>query len=91
MKKQFEDYLIKKGYSVKTPSGNPSTVYAYIKSIDRICKDEHITWDVLYERIGDIVRQYDKGGAKESFGSKSNKTWINALKRFQDYITETVI
>ena len=54
IKKQFERYLISKGYSQTTPSGNPSTVYDYIKRIDKICKFEHkyiISEVVLMKRL----------------------------------------
>ena len=37
-------------------------------------------------RVGDIVRKYDVGGEQETFGCKSNKTVINALKRFKEFV-----
>lgn len=39
--KQFELYLIRQGFSVRTPSGNPSTVYDYCKRVNRVCADEN--------------------------------------------------
>lgn len=86
MKKRFEDYLIKQGYSVTTPSGNPSTVYAYQKCIDKICEWENLTWYELVNNISSIVVQYDAGGAKEELGNKSHKSVINALHRFEEFI-----
>lgn len=88
MKNKFEDYLIKQGYSVTTPSGNPSTVYDYIKRIDRICLNENMTWNELAEKISIVVTQYDVGGSKEELGRKSHNAVINALKRFGDLVAE---
>ncbi len=83
----FEAYLIKEGYSTETPSGHPSTVYSYIDGIERnVLDEEHISWDGLKNNIDTIVKQYDIGGSKESIGSKSNCTVINALKRFSEFV-----
>ena len=59
MKKEFQDYLINQGYSIKTPSGNPSTVYDYQKRIDKVCEWEGYTWETLANNIGRIVVMYD--------------------------------
>lgn len=86
MKKQFETYLINHGYSLTTPSGNPSTVYDYIKRIDKVCEWENITWQKLSENIEVILAQYDVGGIKEELGNKSHKAVINALRRFYEFL-----
>jgi len=86
MKNQFEEYLIKQGYSVTTPSGNPSTVYDYIKRIDRICLNENMTWNELANQVSMVITQYDIGGSKEELGRKSHNAVINALKRFGDFV-----
>lgn len=83
----YEEYLIKAGYSVETDSGNPSTVFAYVKAVDSVLDKEGISWGTLHSNIDDIVKKYDVGGVEENFGNKSNKTVINALKRFKDFIT----
>lgn len=86
MKEQFRAYLINKGYALVTPSGNPSTVYDYQKRIDKVCEWECRTWNELAANIGTIVALYDVGGLKEDFGKKSNNAFINALKRFKEFI-----
>lgn len=40
LKEKFRDWLIKQELSEKTPSGKQSTVYDYIKTIDRVWKNE---------------------------------------------------
>jgi hypothetical protein len=87
MKQKFQEYLAKQGYSVTTPSGNPSTVYDYAKRIDRVCEWENTTWAGLAKNIGTIVTQYDTGGGKEHLGKKSNSAVINALKRFSEFLS----
>ena len=86
MRKQFEDYLIKQGYAVKTPSGKPSAVYDYIKRIDKVCEIESITWHNLAMNISEVVIQYDSGGCKENIGKQSHHSVINALKRFSEFL-----
>ncbi|UZQ52389.1 hypothetical protein [Clostridium kluyveri] len=51
MKKQFEEYLINKGYKQTTPSGQPSTVYDYMKRIDRVCDWENMNWEQLADSV----------------------------------------
>ncbi len=82
----YEEYLIKAGYSLETDSGNPSTVYAYVNAVQSVIDEERITWNNLQTNISTIVKKYDIGGAKETFGCKSNKTVINALKRFEEFV-----
>ncbi len=86
MKKQFENYLIDKGYKVTTPSGNPSTVYDYLKRIDKVCEWESISWSELSNHISRIVSQYDTGGSKEELGRKSHNAVINALRRYSEFV-----
>jgi hypothetical protein len=90
MKEQFERYLIDCGYKQKTPSGNPSTVYDYIKRIDKICEWENISWEQLATNIHIILPQYDVGGNKEDLGKKSHNAVINALRRFSDYVIQNL-
>ena len=89
MKNAFENFLIEKGYSLVTPSGNPSTVYDYIKRIDKICKWEDKTWQELVDDIDAVLSQYDVGGVKEEYGNKSHNAVINALRRFKEFIDST--
>ncbi len=87
MKKQFEAFLIRKGYKQYTPSGNPSTVYDYIKRIDKVCEWESITWQTLAANISIILPQYDVGGIKEDFGHKSHNAVISALRSFTEFLS----
>jgi hypothetical protein len=82
----YEEYLIKEGYSLETDSGNPSTVYAYANAVQSVIEEEKTTWNALRTNISTIVKKYDIGGTKEEFGCKSNKTVINALRRFEEFV-----
>ena len=86
MKEQFQNYLIKQGYKVKTPSGNPSTAYDYMMRIEKVCIWEDLTWEEVANNIGRLVTQYDVGGEKEALGNKSHRAVINALKRYKDFV-----
>lgn len=88
MKKGFQNYLIEQGYSLTTPSGNPSTVYDYQKRIDKVCEWEGCTWEILATNISKIVAEYDVGGSKETEGNKSHRAVINALKRFEIFVQQ---
>ena len=83
----FEKYLIEQGYKVTTPSGNPSTVYDYIKRIDKIIEWENLySWEELAKNISKYVVQYGIGGIKQSYGQKSHAAVINALLAFQRFL-----
>ena len=87
LKVEFEQYLIEQGYSVITPSGNPSTVYDYIKRIDKVIEWEHLySWDELAKNISKYVSQYGIGGIKQAYGQMSHAAVINALLAFQRFL-----
>ncbi len=85
MLENFKKYLIQKGYSEYTPSGNPSTAYDYVKRINKICERERISINQLADNIHNYVKKYDTGGSEEDFGKKSHSAFINALKRFEEF------
>ena len=86
MKTKFEEYLIGQGYRLITPSGKPSTVYDYLKRIDKVCVWEGCTWKELSENIDSIVEMYDTGGEKSDLGNISHRAVINALKQFEKFV-----
>ena len=89
MKKSFEKYLIDQGYSLRTPSGNPSTVYDYQKRIDKVCEWEgYPNWETLAVNISRIVAMYDVGGVKVDLGNTSHRAVINALKQFKMFLQQ---
>lgn len=57
MVENFKNYLIQKGYSEYTPSGNPSTVYDYVKRINKICERERISIKQLADNIDVYVNK----------------------------------
>ncbi|MCI4410421.1 MAG: hypothetical protein JHC38_01975 [Thiotrichales bacterium] len=86
MQQRFKQYLIDQGYKEYTPKGHSSTVYAYIRAVDRVCKREGLTWTQLAENISNIIKSYDVGGQNEVFGKKSNRTVISALKKYEAFL-----
>ena len=89
IEQSFEEYLIASGYSEETPSGAPSTVNAYIKAVEYVMEEEKLAWQSLTTQISSVVSLYDIGGAKEEIGSKSNYTYINALRRFEYFVNNS--
>ena len=83
---EYEAYLLQKGYAGITPSGALSTVPQYLKAVNSVLIEEHLTWSTLESQIAEIVTLYGKGGLKESIGNYQHKTTINALKRFQEFV-----
>jgi len=84
---KFEKYLIEQGYKEFTPSGRPSTTYDYSKSrIPKICEREGISVEQLASNIRYYVEKYDDGGSESKFGKKSHNSFINALKKFEEFI-----
>ena len=84
----YEDYLISAGSREFTDKGNPSTVYSYAKGIGDVLEEEHLTWEGLKNSIDTIIPVYDVGGRKQDIGNKSNKTVINALRRFKEFVED---
>jgi hypothetical protein len=84
----FEIYLIMEGYKVETDSGDPSTVYSYVNAVESVLEEEGLTWDALKANISATVSKYDVGGEQETFGAKSNRTVISALKCFENYVNK---
>lgn len=86
-KREFELWLIDMGYKEYTDDGKPSTVYHYSKSINMIVEIELLSsWKDLEENIDLYIKQYDTGGTKEKIGNWSNRTVINALKRYKEFL-----
>ncbi len=85
LKKLFKDWLIEKGYKQFTPKGNSSTVYDYLKRVDKICECENITLAELFEKISEIRSLYDYNGPKKELGAKSHNAYICALRRFEEF------
>ena len=86
MIENFKRYLIEQGYSEFTPSGNPSTVYDYVQRIKKICDRENITVKILAENINFYVDKYGPVGSESEFGKRSHSAFINALRRFENFL-----
>ena len=92
MKEQFRQFLVNKGYKVVTPSGNPSTVYDYLKRIDKVCEWELIdNWTNLAKNITEIRLQYESSGEKSELGARSHNAVICALRQFEEFVIQNTI
>lgn len=80
----FYEYLRK---SDKDYSDNTITYYIYWTK--RVMEREKIfSWDELGEKINALCVRYEDGGDEEEFGSKGNRTVINALKRYKEFYNQ---
>lgn len=83
----FEEYLISCGYKERTPSGLPSTAPQYRFAVADIkYKERKSSLHAFCSDIDSIIVDYDYGGIKEALGQTGHRTWINALKRFREYL-----
>ena len=89
--KDFESFMLKNGYSAKTENDTKSTVYAYVNSVKSVMSDEGLDWTSLVKQISSIASVYDIGGAKEEIGDRGNRTVINALRRFEDFVNNSTL
>ena len=87
MLENFKTYLIEQGYSEFTPSGNPSTAYDYMKRVEKIRSRENLSINELAENINYYVEKYDSNGDDAEFGKRSHNAFINALKRFEEFVS----
>lgn len=88
MLENFKAYLTQHGYSQETPSGHPSTVYDYAKRVNQICEREGITLNQLASDIDNYVEKYGATGSESEYGKQSHSAYINALKRFQEFLQQ---
>ena len=87
----FESFMLKNGYSAKTENDTKSTVYSYVSSVKAVMNEEGLTWAELYHRISNIASEYDVGGSKSEIGDRGNRTVINALRRFEDFVNHSIL
>ena len=87
--KDLETFMLKNGYSAKTENDTKSTVYSYVTSVKAVMSDEGLDWTSLVKNISSIASLYDIGGAKEEIGDRGNRTVINALRRFEDFVNNS--
>lgn len=95
IRRYFKEWLIKQGYSEKTKSGRPSTVYEYISQINKVCDivylDHNIPhWELLAEDIYPILGFYNlckKEDAQITADniSQTKDFLINFLSRMRAY------
>lgn len=86
MLENFRIHLIEQGYSEFTPSGNPSTVYDYVKRVEKISDREKITIKDLGKNISFYVDKYGPMGKESEFGKRSHNAFISALRRFEEFV-----
>ena len=91
LKNKYKNWLINHGYKEFTPSGLPSTVRHYIKSIEKIMSREGlVNWTDVATNINLLIKDYDNGGKHEKFGTSNHRKNINALYRFRDLLLEEI-
>lgn len=82
-KKEFEMYLVEKGYA-------HSTAADYSNRIVRVCHYEGTDdWDSL--DINVLLKDYEKGGVKGKYGCQSHNAVISALRCFAEYSKRKVV
>ncbi|MBG9378533.1 hypothetical protein I5907_20020 [Panacibacter sp. DH6] len=86
MFERFQNYLIEQGYSLRTPLGKPSTVFDYSNRIQTICDRENVSINQLADNIAHFIQKYDAFGLEAEFGRRSHSAYINALRRFEEFI-----
>ncbi len=79
MLKQFENWLLKQNYK-------PTTALDYQGRIERLCCAEKITLDHLIKNLALILPEYERTGAKSSYGKRSHTSVRQALKRFNLFL-----
>ena len=84
---QFQTWLKGKGCQEKTSKGRPSTIYEYVKRIDRLCDklySSHTSdeWEKLAQNIDSVLVSYYESCNQEYYINKYNLK--DALQYFND-------
>ncbi|WP_462137527.1 endonuclease NucS domain-containing protein [Candidatus Mycalebacterium sp.] len=84
MKERFTEWLIEKGFSPGTASGS------YRVGINRLSKDlgEDIFQITDLERVSEIRKTYDRGGAKQEVGYLSAGSPRAAIIQYEQFVRE---
>lgn len=87
IKTYFQSWLKEKGCQEKTSKGRPSTIYEYIKRIDRLCDklyNNHTTdeWEILATNIDSVLVSCSETCNKEYYINKYNLK--KSLQYFND-------
>ena len=82
LKDEFKSYLKEKEYTA-------GTIRGYCSALNKICIEENMTTLYeLYRDIDNIVKLYEPDGEKAKIGEKGHNTFINALRRFQNFVND---
>lgn len=85
---EFRNYLANKARTTTTGMPySPNTVYQYVNALNKICKTEGLDWRGLFNKVNGIRKEYEIGGCKEHLGETGHKTWINAIRRFDEFVS----
>ena len=88
MQKDYRNWLIQKGFSVKTANNKPSTVYDYIRGIKFVCHEENICIEQVAEKIDELLPLYRKGGEYEHLGRQISRSVRSSLNQFSKFLME---
>ena len=87
MLKQFENWMINRGYKAFSVNGSPSTAIDYPWRISKICQREGYTLEQLAQNINHVLKEHEFGGEKyNTVGVKSHESYLNALRQFRKFI-----
>lgn len=80
---EFKEYLVKRALK----EYEDGTARNYKSGIRTICKRENInTAKMLINRIDELEQKYGETGSEAAFGKKSHNSYINAVRRFNEFV-----
>lgn len=77
----FKNWLIQNNYKINTAKD-------YEGRIERLCKKENISLDMLVENIANVLPQYELSGAKSEYGRMSHESVKQALRHFNKFLIQ---
>ena len=88
MREKFKNYLINDEINKSGKKLKDSTINDYLYRVERICREENITLEVLAKNIDSYVEIYGPVGNKSKFGKGSHNSYISSLKHFQIFLSQ---
>lgn len=88
MLKNYKNWLVENGFSAFTASGQPSSVYDYLRGLKYVCAWEDKSIEQLADSISEIAPMYCSTGIHCVKGRMISRSVRCSLRQFNKFVME---